>query len=87
VKRDLRELRRPRFVVTSQSEHRYARLYGLLPHRSLRRLEEQLRSSRAFRLVYRRGRTSIYEDVRPRRTSLAGGQQRVTLPAARRGGG
>jgi GT2 family glycosyltransferase len=87
VKRDLHALRRPRFVVTSQSQHRYARLYGLLPHGSLRSLEERLRQSRAFRLVYRRGRTSIYEDIRPRRTSLASGQQRGTLSAARRGGG
>jgi GT2 family glycosyltransferase len=87
VKRDLHALRRPRFVVTSQSQRRYARLYGLLPHGSLRSLEERLRHSRAFRLVYRRGRTSIYEDIRPRRTSLASGQQSGTLSAARRGGG
>jgi hypothetical protein len=67
VKRDLRELRRPRFVVTSRSQHRYARLYGLLPHGALSSLEDALGRSRSFHLVYRLGATSIYEDVRPRR--------------------
>jgi GT2 family glycosyltransferase len=87
LKRDLRDLRRPRFVVTSRSQHRYARLYGLLPQGSLARLEDALGRSRSFRLVHRRGATSIYEDVRPRRTGLASAQPRGTLPAVPRGGG
>jgi len=67
LKRDLHELRRPRFVVVSPSEQRYARLYGLLPDGTLARLDDALAKSAVFRLVYRRGATSIYEDVRPAR--------------------
>ena len=87
LKRDLRDLRRPRFVVTSRSQQRYARLYGLLPPGSLRGLEDALGRSPSFRLVYRRGAASIYEDVRPRRTGLASARPRGTLPAVPRGGG
>jgi GT2 family glycosyltransferase len=68
VKRGLRELPRPRFVVTGASQARYARFYGLLPPGDFGRLESTLRRSRSLRLVYRRGATSIYEDVRPSRT-------------------
>jgi glycosyltransferase involved in cell wall biosynthesis len=67
LERDLHELRRPRFVVVSPSEQRYARLYGLLPDGTLARLDHALGRSRAFRLVHRRGATSIYEDMRPLR--------------------
>jgi hypothetical protein len=71
LKRELHDLGRPRFVVTSRSQQRYARLYGLAPAGSLRTLERALGRSRAFRLVYHRGAASIYKDVRPRRTGLA----------------
>jgi GT2 family glycosyltransferase len=87
LKRDLHRLRRPRFVVTSPSEQRYAKLYGLLPDRALGRLDHALSRSRAFRLVYSRGATSIYEDVRPQRTGTLTAQRRGTLPPAPRGGG
>ena len=67
LKRDLHALRRPRFVVVSPSEQRYATLYGLLPDGTLARLDHALAISPAFRLVHRRGATSIYQDVRPSR--------------------
>jgi GT2 family glycosyltransferase len=71
LKRELHDLARPRFVVASRSQQRYARLYGLAPPGALRTLERALGRSRAFRLVYHRGAASIYKDVRPRRTGLA----------------
>jgi hypothetical protein len=49
------------FLTLTSSQERYARLYGLLPVGSQRSLEGALRTSPDFRLVYRRGSSSIFE--------------------------
>jgi hypothetical protein len=54
------------FLTLGASQERYARLYGLLPAGSLQGLERALRTSPDFRLVYRRGPSSIFE-YRPSR--------------------
>jgi GT2 family glycosyltransferase len=53
------------FLAVTESQRRMARLYGILPDGWDRRLEEALRRSPSFQLVYRRGKASIYE-YRPR---------------------
>jgi GT2 family glycosyltransferase len=60
------------FLTLSGSQERYVRLYGLLPAGSLQSLEGALRTSPDFRLVYRRGESSIFE-YRPRREPRAKG--------------
>jgi hypothetical protein len=49
------------YLVLSPSEQNAARLIGALPDGALNRLDRLLASDSAFRLVYRRGRASIYE--------------------------
>jgi GT2 family glycosyltransferase len=49
------------FLTLTASQDRYARLYGLLPAGSLQRFDRALRASPDFRLVYRRGSSSIFE--------------------------
>jgi GT2 family glycosyltransferase len=53
------------FLALTESQRRYARLYGLLTAGWPRSLERTLRGSPSFRLVYRRGTSSIFE-YRPR---------------------
>lgn len=48
------------FLTLTASQERYARLYGLLPAGSLQSLAGALRASPDFRLVYRRGSSSIF---------------------------
>jgi GT2 family glycosyltransferase len=69
VRRDLRAYKQPRFIVLSPDQEHYARLYGLLPPGSLQSLSRGLGTSPFFRLVYRRGGASIYEDASHARTS------------------
>jgi GT2 family glycosyltransferase len=54
------------FLTLSGSQERYTRLFGLLPVGSLQSLAGALRTSPDFRLVYRRGSSSIFE-YRPAR--------------------
>ena len=48
------------FVTLTASQERYARLYGLLAAGSMSSLDGALRASPDFRLVYRRGSSSIF---------------------------
>jgi GT2 family glycosyltransferase len=48
------------FLTLTASQDRYARLYGLLPAGSMQTLDRALRASPDFRLVYRRGSSSIF---------------------------
>jgi GT2 family glycosyltransferase len=81
VKSDLRQYKRPRFIVLSPDQQHYTRLYGLLPPGSLRSLARALSTSPSFRLVYRRGDASIYEDVsRGRKSALVGNHSPRTRP-------
>ena len=49
------------FLMISQSEANFARLYGTLPADWRQSLEQSLRASRKFRLVYRRENSEIFE--------------------------
>jgi GT2 family glycosyltransferase len=48
------------YLIFTESEERYARLYGLLPRGWASRFERVLRSSRSFKLVYGRGTSQIF---------------------------
>jgi hypothetical protein len=50
-----------RLLVTSPSQERYARLYGLAPRGAFDRLGRTLLASGRFRLVYRRGGAMVFE--------------------------
>jgi GT2 family glycosyltransferase len=56
---------RRKFLILTPSQQRFGRLYGILPAGSLRSLDRALTHSRSFRLVFRRGHSSIFE-YRPR---------------------
>jgi hypothetical protein len=64
------------YVVLSPSQERYARLYGLLRHGSLRALERGLVASGDFRLVYRSGGARIfkYRPASPKRRIAGSGR-------------
>ena len=71
IERTLRDYAAPHtFLTLSALQERHARLYGLLPAGSLQSLDRALRASPHFRLVYRRGSSSIFE-YRPSRDSGA----------------
>ena len=55
----------PTFLVLTESEQHYARLYGLLPGDWRANLDDALRSSPSFRLVYQRGTSEIFEFTPP----------------------
>jgi GT2 family glycosyltransferase len=61
IERTLRGFGSPHtFLTLTASQERYARLYGLLRPGSLQSLDRALRASPDFRLVYRRGTSSIF---------------------------
>jgi hypothetical protein len=67
IERTLRSYGVPHtFLTLDASQERQAQLYGLLPAGSLQSLGRALRTSPSFRLVYRRGSSSIFEYT-PRR--------------------
>jgi GT2 family glycosyltransferase len=71
IERTLREVGSPHtFVTLTASQERYARLYGLLAPGWMRSLSGALRASPDFRLVYRRGSSSIFQ-FRPGRAHPA----------------
>jgi len=61
IERTLRGFGSPHtFLTLTASQERYARLYGLLRPGSLQSLSRALRASPDFRLVYRRGSSTIF---------------------------
>lgn len=59
------------FLILTPNQERFARLYGLLPDRSIESLDRALRASRSFHLIYSRAGASIFkhEPVRDRESS------------------